>query len=675
MQDYTLLKKAMDALRVLFVKKLIDINEIKNSRQFLREIAVKNPNNYTYNEAFRLYNIIKPYSIKLKQVNFNFDDVPPIKIKIQEPKKVEYKDKIIGYNGTSFVVRFPYNKIYYEAIKEIKGAKYEYDKKTWHIPITSSNELKQFAMGFNFEVGDMAFRMMNNVTENLEQSYSAEYIELNLPVKKDFYPFQTVGIDYVRKNQKVIIGDQMGLGKTVQAIGGILITNKFPCLIICPKSLRRNWQDEWHAWTNKKAIILDSKNIGNLKQLIDNNLIDVVITNYDGVQTHFVETIKEIQITEGEKAGTSYDKVYTNGLEKLFTSIVLDEAHNCRNKKTLRFKSVKKCFDDKQIRICLTGTPVVKSPQDLGSLLELIGRIDDFGGHYKFVKQYGELGKNFLEQKNKSQSNLTAKEAKTAQILRELNVKLRSLCFIRREKHQVLKELPEKFRKIIRTPLENQKDYDHAYISLQSFMDANGATNEQISNALKAELLVRINVLKKISAIGKLNAVKEFAEDVINGGEKLIIVCWFNDTVQFLKDNLKKYNPVTISGKIDGRDTKDEEIQIAKQKFQKDDECKLIIITYGKGGEGHTLTAASKVAMIELGWTYKDQAQAEDRAHRIGQVNNVECYYFLGENTIDEEIYNIIDSRRRLEQETTGGNENIATTFSILTYKLAKNTA
>jgi len=300
----------------------------------------------------------------------------------------------------------------------------------------------------------------------------------------------------------------------------------------------------------------------------------------------------------------------------------------------------------------------------------LIGRIDDFGGHYKFVRQFKDMDKKFLELSKKDPNMLTKKERAMAIQLKELNIKLRSLCFIRREKHQVLKDLPEKFRKVIRVPLDNRAEYEHAMFSLQSFMAENGANSTKISQALRAELLVKIGVLKKLSAKGKFNAVKEFAEEVIEGGEKLIIVCWFNETVQWLRDSLKQYNPVTISGQIDGRLTKDEEIQAAKMKFQHDHSTRVIIITYGKGGEGHTLTAASKVAMIELGWTYKDQGQAEDRAHRIGQKSTVECYYFLGENTIDEDIYKIIDSRRMLEKETTGGSEQINTTFSALTKTL-----
>lgn len=449
---------------------------------------------------------------------------------------------------------------------------------------------------------------------------------------------------------------------TIQGLGGVVINDAYPSIIISPKSLRSNWREEWETWTDKKVLILNHKNVKKLPELIDQKLVDVVITNYEGIKSFFVEEIKEILVTSGDRAGTSYKKVYTNGLERLFKSVVLDEAHNCRNKKTIRYKTIKKVFEDKEVRICLTGTPIVKGPGDLEALLDLIGRIDDFGGAYKFKKAFKGAGKEFV---NGGDKNLSPQ-------LRALNIKLRSTCFIRREKHQVLKDLPDKYRKVIKCELTNRKEYDQAYISLQSWLSDKNYSAEQIAKALKAELLVRLGILKKLSSEGKIDEVVEFAENVINEGEKLIIFCWFNDTVE----RLKKAFPgaVQISGKIDGRDMTDEEVQAAKNKFQNDDKTKVIIVTYKKGGEGHTLTAASKVAFIELGWTYKDQSQAEDRAHRIGQKNNVGCYYFLAEDTIDQDIYDIIDARRRIEKLATGGTEEVATSYGSLIKKILEKT-
>jgi len=667
--QYHELFNALNAFRQLFTNRLVPVNEINHCKDFLKQIAERGNAEMTFNEAFRLYKIIQPYSAKLKQVNFNFDDVPKVGIQVNQPVVKPQDHNVIGYDGTQYIVKLKYNEELVNKMRLITGRSYDAQNRVWKVPTSSTKELKEFAQGNDFDIGELAFKMMTDINDNLEMSYSAEAVELGIATKMQFYPYQTVGVDYVRKNKRVIIADQMGLGKTSQGIGGVLINNSFPCLVVCPKSLRLNWSDEWAMWTNKKTLILSHKNIDKMPMLIERGMVDVVIVNYDGVRTFFVDEIKEVQITEGARAGTSYKKVVTNGREKLFKGIILDESHNCKNRTKLRFKSIKKCFDDKDTRICLTGTPIVKGPQDLAALLDLCGRLEEFGGYHKFNKQYKGLDKKFLN--IDTSKTASKKDIIIQRELKALNVKLRSTCFIRREKHQVLKDLPEKFRKVIRVPLENQKEYDHAYFSLQSYLAQIGASHEKMYGAQQAETLVKVQILKQLSSKGKLDAVKEFAEDLIEQGEKMIIVCWFNETVQMLKDALKQFGVVTISGKIDGRDTRDEEIQEAKKKFMNDPSVNIIIITYGKGGEGHTLTAASKVLIVELGWTYKDQGQVEDRAHRIGQKSEVECYYFIGQDTIDEHIYNIINSRMMLEKEATGGSEEIETTFTSLIAKIA----
>ena len=94
--------------------------------------------------------------------------------------------------------------------------------------------------------------------------------------------------------------------------------------------------------------------------------------------------------------------------------------------------------------------------------------------------------------------------------------------------------------------------------------------------------------------------------------------------------------------------------QHAVDSFQNDPDCKLIILNYKSGGTGLTLTAASRVGFIEFPWTYSDCEQAEDRAHRNGQKNAVNCYYFLGDKTIDRYMYNVIQTKKGIANEVTG---------------------
>lgn len=94
--------------------------------------------------------------------------------------------------------------------------------------------------------------------------------------------------------------------------------------------------------------------------------------------------------------------------------------------------------------------------------------------------------------------------------------------------------------------------------------------------------------------------------------------------------------------------------QAAVDAFQNDPNCRLIILNYKSGGTGLTLTASSRVAFIEFPWTFSDCEQAEDRAHRNGQKNNVNCYYFLGKDTIDEYMYEVIQTKKSIANGVTG---------------------
>jgi hypothetical protein len=175
-----------------------------------------------------VHGIIKPFASKLKLVEFDFNAVPEVMLELKKESAArDPTDKVVGYNGSSFVVKFPYREQIKDAIKALPGAKYQDKEKAWLVPLSSATALKQVAMGFNFDIGESAFRMFNAVHNNLDNSYSAEYIELNLPLKKNLYGYQTVGVDYLAKNKWAICADEMRLGKTPQSIGAVLMTKPF----------------------------------------------------------------------------------------------------------------------------------------------------------------------------------------------------------------------------------------------------------------------------------------------------------------------------------------------------------------------------------------------------------------------------------------------------------------
>jgi SWI/SNF-related matrix-associated actin-dependent regulator 1 of chromatin subfamily A len=164
--------------------------------------------------------------------------------------------------------------------------------------------------------------------------------------------------------------------------------------------------------------------------------------------------------------------------------------------------------------------------------------------------------------------------------------------------------------------------------------------------------MVKMGILKQISAKGKTQAAIEFIHNTIDGGEKLIVFCFLKQVVQELKEAFPK--AVTVTG-----DDNDVQKQHSVDSFQNDPKCKLIILNYRSGGTGLTLTAASNVLFVEFPWTYADCCQAEDRAHRNGQKNAVTCTYLLGKDTIDEYMYNLINTKKDIANGVTGTEDNV----------------
>ena len=282
----------------------------------------------------------------------------------------------------------------------------------------------------------------------------------------------------------------------------------------------------------------------------------------------------------------------------------------------------------------LTGTPVVNNNVDLIQQLTIMDRLKDFGGYSKFMARY------------------CAGERKSSH-LKELNYLLRKNCFFRRMKKDVLDQLPEKTRSYLVTDIDNRKEYEVAERDVIKYLvQYKDADDEKIQRAIRGAVMVKMSILKQISAKGKVSGAVEFIHNTIDGGQKLIVFCFLKEVVAALKQEFR--DAVTVTG-----DDNDRQKQWAVDRFQEDEQCRLIILNYRSGGTGLTLTAASNVLFVEFPWTYSDCCQAEDRAHRNGQKNAVTCTYLLGQDTIDEYMYNLIQSKKDIANGVTGTDDEV----------------
>lgn len=602
--------------------------------------------NWSVKMTFIAWKMLRKYKRQLANGGIIYDEIPaPVdpatlppdqlvskKKKLTVPKKIETV-------GSEFHISFPYNPTLVEIVKQMGKRKFDRERKLWIADqdITNAETIYHLIDNYGFTADNDVIPILESLingyeTNLIESNSSSAEIEVE-GLALSLYPFQKAGVKYAVKNKRVFIADEMGLGKTVQAIATIQKLNAYPAIIVCPASLKYNWAKEWATWIPNKTVSVWNGT---------GDPADVVIINYDMLKKR-----SEDLVAIGAK------------------SIVFDESHYLKNGKAQRTVAANGVSKNIEYRFLLTGTPIVNRPVELISQLNILGRLNEFGGFWKFAERYCSLTHNGFGYDLKGASNLE-----------ELNEKLRGFCFIRREKKEVLKELPDKQKVTIPVELSNRKDYDNyeAEFILWVRNRKNEATqNEKIKEQLKgikltpeqfeaaakrlsqenserAEHLFRIETLKQKAAMGKLDESVEWIENFLESGEKLVIFATHKEIIRRIAE---KFNCKSITGKTSPIDR-----QTIVEDFQNNPDTKLIVLNIKAGGVGLTLTAASNVLFLEFPWTPADLEQAIDRCHRIGQKNSVTAWFFVGKNTIDEEILDMIGVKQNILTKVVAGGKD-----------------
>jgi len=449
------------------------------------------------------------------------------------------------------------------------------------------------------------------------------------------YEYQREGICFGLEHKRIIIGDEPGLGKTLQSIGIVDTADAYPCLVICPSSLKINWQREFQKFTDKSALVLDNNVRTTWGYLLSMGMHQVAIVNYESLRKYFVWDIK----SDGKQFRLK-DVVFCPQI-RMFKSIIIDESHRVKDPSAQQTIFTKGLSVGKEWCILLSGTPVVNRPEDLIAQLSIMDRIGEFGGRAKFIADYCTDPKD--------------KEAEPAVPLSELSKQLYDTCMIRREKSKVLPQLPDKTRVDLFVEISNDKEYNLAAADLAAYLqEYTECTDWEIRRKMRMEALVRFMTLRSLATKGKIAQSVDFIRTFLDSGKKLIVFCSLHEIV----DELQKAFPRAVT--VTGRDSAINK-QASVDAFQNNPDVNLIICSIKAAGVGLTLTASSTVAFIELPWTFCDCAQCEDRAHRIGQKDNVTCYYLLAKGTIDGVIYRLIQDKKNVANQIMNSDDNIPT--------------
>lgn len=516
------------------------------------------------------------------------------------------------------------------------------------------------------------------IVKEYDRTHEHKGIEYQVNIRTDFCPFSSsiykasswkpnkafrvtrymVSVEYVGEKEcqciKVSSPDELYLTdefivthNTLQSIGVIDTADAYPCLVICPSSLKINWKREFEKFTERKALVLENQVNTTWPYLLSMNMFQVAITNYESLRKYFVWDIR----TRGKNFRLK-DVVFCPQI-KMFKSVIIDESHRVKDPGAQQTIFTKGISVGKKYVILLSGTPVVNRPEDLISQLSIMGRLQEFGGRTQFVANYcAERGKE------------------PAVPLSELSRQLYQNCMIRREKAKVLPQLPAKTRIDLYINISNEKEYGLAAYDLAEYLRQYKACGDaEVRRKMRMKALVQFMTLRQLATLGKIAQAVDFIHTYVDNGNKLIVFCSLHEVV----DALLKHFPGAVT--VTGRDSAVSK-QAAVDAFQQNDRVKLIICSIKAAGVGLTLTASSTVAFVELPWTFADCQQCEDRAHRIGQKDNVTCYYLLGQGTIDTTIYALINKKKSIASEIMNSDDEIPTDemyFNELVDKFLQN--
>jgi SWI/SNF-related matrix-associated actin-dependent regulator 1 of chromatin subfamily A len=504
-------------------------------------------------------------------------------------------------NGKKLIkMKFPPNKKDIDLIKTLPIRNYHSNLDCWSVPLTKKNLEKVISWEFIIDKRLEMF-LIGGEDEHFEPP------GLNGILR----PFQNIGVQFMEQhNGCALIADEQGLGKTIETIAWLQLHPEIQStLIVVPASVKINWQREIVSWMNPVP------NVQILSGQKPYKIIgDIIIINYD-IVTYWTKQL----------------------LKKEFEVIILDEAHFVKNSSTKRSKAIKILKKSITHRIALTGTPIENSPYEIFNAINFVDPTI-FPDKWAFIWEFCSPVNNGFGWDFSGHAN-TAK----------LHQKLITTIMLRRLKKDVLPELPAKIRTIVPIELDNKQIYQKAENSYKAFVKENEANGTLTKSFLNAK--ARTEGLKQIAVQGKLNGVIEWIKDYLETEKKLVIVT----THTFVIEELLKAFP-KISVRLDGSTTGNAR-QEAIDSFQNDLHINLFIVNLKAGGIVITLTAASNMLIVELGWNPKQMDQVEDRIHRIGQTRGVNIYYAIAQNTIEEKIAMLLDKKRKVVDAITDGIE------------------
>lgn len=544
----------------------------------------------------------------------------------------------VNKSGSSLVWRGPY-----EAKGVPKGAGWRWDplNRVWTAPADPFflRRLLEVAEeeGVKVELDEGATRLLQGVPAgepNLPQ------VEIPTPNGLRPFPFQVEGARFLLGREGALLGDEMGLGKTVQVL---LAVNADPTirkvLVICPASVKLNWEREAKRWLVRpfETLVLSGTTPSPIPHP-QGGLF--VVINYDIVAAWEEELRRHV-----------------------WDLMVLDEAHYVKDPKAKRTRAILGPKARNPIparkRVALTGTPIVNRPVELWPILAWLD-YRAWGNFWGYVKRYCNAHYNGYGWDFRGASNLE-----------ELRARLRPYM-LRREKAEVLKDLPEKIREIIVLPRNGLSSLvEEEWAVWNKYQGRLASLREEAERARRAKdkdelarILAEIRAVSQVafSAMSTIRArlaeakapkVAAFVKDLLEEKQKVVVFAHHRAVLEYLQKDLGEYRPVLVWGGMSAQAR-----QAAVDAFQNGD-ARVFLGSITAAAEGITLTASDTLVFAELDWRPGKMLQAEDRVHRIGQDRGVLIYYLVIEDSLEARMANVIASKMEVIRKAVEDNGEV----------------
>lgn len=542
------------------------------------------------------------------------------------------KSKFMPDDYSAFV-SFPYNVEIINTIRSFPQRSWIKGSKEWEIPINNIVDLMTTYYDMRF---DISGRYVDLTPKR--------YISSNVyDFKTECFQHQIEGFEFGMNHDRWLLGDEMGLGKTKQvidiAVARKQLFNYSHCLIVCGvNSLKWNWFNEVKKHSNETAHILGQRTKKRTGELYIGSNKDKLydLEHLEDIQDYFI--ITNVETLRDDAIATQISKWLHSETDCKINMIAGDEVHKMKNPSSQQGKAFIKM--DADVRIAMTGTPLMNSPLDLYIILRWLGY--EKHAFYSFKNYYCVMG------------GYGGYEIVSYKHLDELEGQLKSIM-VRRLKSEVL-DLPDKI--YIDDYVDMLPKQAVVYKEIKADIKANIDKIEIAPNPLAEMIRLRqatgyTGILSSdIECSAKLDRMEELVTDAIDNKRKVII---FSNWTQITDVAYERLLSKGFVGKIITGDTKDEQRQLIVDAFQESPHQEFIIGTTGAMGTGITLTAGTVIIFLDHPWSKALYEQAVDRAHRVGQKDNITIYNIMCKDTIDERIWNLVNKKGAMSDMIVDG--------------------